>query len=147
MPSVSENTTVRSKGNAAQMPKALDQQVIFVVEDEPLIALDIEGILDSIGIITIRVAETLARTRVHVTAVGLPDLAILDVLLPDGESFDLAREFLAGGVRIIFLTGYTYGIPADLRHCPVVEKPFAPDDLKAAVLRLVGLDPPGGAQS
>ena len=127
------------------MPKALDQLVVFVVEDEPLIALDIEGILDNMGVITIRVAETLSRARAHVLAIGVPDVVLLDVLLPDGESFGLAREFLAGGVGIVFLTGYTHGIPIDLSHCPVVEKPFTPEDLANAVLRFVGPEAPGEA--
>ena len=104
---------------------------ILVVEDEPLIALDIEDALSASGA-SVTVARNLAEARSRLAA-GPPDLVLLDVVLPDGRSFDLALELLALGLPFAFLTGYDHGIPDSLRAVRVVEKPFSTAALLAAV--------------
>jgi DNA-binding response OmpR family regulator len=108
---------------------------ILVVEDEPLIALDIEDALTALGV-TVRVARSIAEARLRLVGVPPPHLVLLDVVLPDGRSFDLAREILAMGLPLVFLTGYDHGIPDGLREVMVVDKPFSTDALVAVVQRL-----------
>jgi DNA-binding response OmpR family regulator len=108
---------------------------ILVVEDEPLIALDIEDALTALGV-TVRVARSIAEARLRLVGVPPPHLVLLDVVLPDGRSFDLAREILAMGLPLVFLTGYDHGIPDGLREVMVVDKPFSTDALVAVVRRL-----------
>ena len=107
---------------------------ILVVEDEPLIALDIE---DSLGVLgaPIRLARSLAEARAIIAEGPAPRLVLLDVVLPDGRSFDLAHEVAASGIPLLFLTGYDHGIPDTLRHIAVIEKPFSADTLVAVVTR------------
>ncbi len=121
---------VRATWNRAGMI-SLQSLSVLVVEDEPLIGLDIEGILHAEGVTT-HGAETLERAR-ELIAVHRPDAAVLDALLPDGDSFTLARELAGAGIGVVFVTGYARGIPDDLSPCPVVEKPFTPEDLTKAV--------------
>jgi DNA-binding response OmpR family regulator len=104
---------------------------LLILEDEPLIRVDIEEMLREAGHAAISV-ETLEKARAAL-AERLPDLAILDALLPDGDTFALARELLARGVAVVFVTGYASGIPEDLAACPLVEKPFTEEDLMAAL--------------
>jgi DNA-binding response OmpR family regulator len=104
-----------------------------VVEDEPLIALDIEDALNAAGA-SVTVARSLDEARLRLADMA-PDLVLLDVVLPDGRSFDLARELLALGLPFAFLTGYDHGIPDTFRAVRVVEKPFSTD----ALLGVVGM--------
>jgi DNA-binding response OmpR family regulator len=113
------------------MPALPRDWTFLILEDEPLIRIDIEEMVREAGCATIAV-DTLERA--HAALAGRrPDGAILDALLAVGDTFALARELLAAGVAVIFVTGYAAGIPPDLSVCPVVEKPFAAEDLKSAM--------------
>lgn len=108
---------------------------ILVVEDEPLIALDIEDALSGVGA-SVRLARSIGEARSGLAALPVPQLVLLDVVLPDGRSFDLAREILATGVAVAFLTGYDHGIPDEFRDVTVVDKPFSTETLLEVVGRL-----------
>jgi len=108
--------------------------VVLVVEDEPLIALDIEDALTAQGV-TVRLARSLAEAKQSLASEPHPHLVLLDVVLPDGHSFGLAGEILALGLPLVFLTGYDHGIPEELRAVTVIDKPFSTEALAAAVAR------------
>lgn len=110
---------------------------ILVVEDEPLIALDIEDALSGFGA-SVRLARSISEARQSLISPPGPQLVLLDVVLPDGRSFDLAREILAMGLPVAFLTGYDHGIPDEFRNVTVVDKPFSTETLLAVVGRLSG---------
>jgi CheY-like chemotaxis protein len=113
------------------MPALPGNWTFLILEDEPLIRIDIEEMVREARCATIAV-DTLEKA--HAALAGRrPNGAILDVLLAVGDSFALARELLAAGIAVIFVTGYAAGIPPDLSPCPVVEKPFSAEDLMAAV--------------
>ncbi len=112
------------------MESPLPTATILVVEDEPLIALDIEDVLTGLGA-TVRLARSLAEAREALAGMVPPGLVLLDVVLPDGRSFDLAHELLAAGVPLAFLTGYDHGIPDTLRAVTVIEKPFSTEAIVA----------------
>ena len=101
---------------------------ILVVEDEPLIALDIEDALAVLGA-PVLLARSLAEAREHLAALVPPCLVFLDVLLPDGRSFDLAQELVTANIPLAFLTGYDHGIPETLAAVTVIDKPFSTDVL------------------
>lgn len=115
------------------MPALPSDRTFLILEDEPLIRIDIEDMVREAGGADVVVVETLEKARAAL-AERRPDGAILDALLPDGDTFALARELDAARVAVIFVTGYAAGIPADLSHCPVVEKPFRAEDLVAAMV-------------
>jgi CheY-like chemotaxis protein len=110
----------------------LESMKILVVEDEPLIGFDIEEMLVAEGAAPLRV-QTLQEAR-RAIAAQRPDAAVLDALLPDGVTFPLARELVAAGIAIVFVTGYAPGIPRDLRRHPIVGKPFTLEELTKALL-------------
>jgi CheY-like chemotaxis protein len=119
------------------METPLYAPTVLVVEDEPLIALDIEDALTSLGV-AVRLARSIAEARERLSAAPQPQIVLLDVVLPDGRSFDLAREILDMGLPLAFLTGYDHGIPEELSEVTVVDKPFTTDTLVAIVGRLSG---------
>ena len=103
---------------------------VLVVEDESLIACDVQQILENGGYRVIGPAASVAHALAlleHET----PDLALLDVKLAEGTSFALADALHARHCRVVFVTGHSRawiaGAYANLRR--LVEKPFLPDDL------------------
>jgi DNA-binding response OmpR family regulator len=125
----------RPEPDRGAVARLLDSSTILVVEDETLIGLDVEGILRELGAV-VWSAENVERARGLMSA-AMPHAAVLDALLREGDSFTLARELVAAGVAVIFLTGYAPGIPDDLKHCPIIEKPFTPDDIAAGLAQVI----------
>jgi two-component system, response regulator PdtaR len=118
------------RGKAGALPQA---RRILVVEDEGLVALEIETFLmgaghDVVGVAAGRaVALALARAE-------RPDLALVDVRLANGDSgLDLAADLSALGVPVLLVTG---NCPQDLGRSVALgclHKPFDEHQLLAAV--------------
>lgn len=106
---------------------------ILLVDDEPDLLKLVSDILTDDGFINIVTAATV-KDGISVSRNESPDLAILDVMLPDGDGFSLMqqmREFT--DVPIIFLTAKDeaadklagLGLGAD----DYIVKPFLPQEL------------------
>lgn len=76
---------------------------IIVLEDEPTLLADLVEYLDISGY-AVAGACSLAEYR-RLSALYRPDLVLLDINLPDGDGFSLARELRdAGTIGIVILT-------------------------------------------
>jgi DNA-binding response OmpR family regulator len=64
---------------------------ILLVEDEPAIQRANKIILERRGNYTVRLAMSLAEARQHITN-AIPDLIVLDIMLPDGTGLDFLAE-------------------------------------------------------
>jgi CheY-like chemotaxis protein len=109
---------------------------IMVIEDEPLIAMDIEQMVESLGH---RVVGT-ARTHKEATALfksTSPKMVLADIQLADGSSgIDAVNEILAmSPVPVIFITAFPERLLTGERPEPtfLVTKPFSPDMVKALI--------------
>ena len=103
---------------------------ILVVEDEMLIGMLLEDMLTDLGH---EVAAVVPRLKDAMAAVEREsfDLAVLDVHLHGESAFPVAEALIAKGVPFIFATGYgERGLPESYRGRPVLQKPFAKDDLE-----------------
>ncbi len=111
------------------------QTTVLVVEDEALIACDLQQILETNGYRVMGPAPSLSRA-LDLIREETPDLALLDVNLGETTSFALADALAARDCRIIFITGHSRSWVSE-RHRPrrLVEKPFLPDDLLATLKR------------
>ena len=113
---------------------------ILVVEDDTLIALDIEQMLTDLGAVRVTVAHDLSMALRSLEA-GWPDMAILDLHLGAHDSLPLARLLAAAGKPFLFLTGYHEQHMAKLRDhdcaAHVMEKPFSIEALAKVVLRML----------
>jgi CheY-like chemotaxis protein len=78
---------------------------VLVVEDEFLIALDIEQILAGLGCIVIGPAPSVARALALIDREA-PDFAILDVNLGRERSAPVAEALRARGVPFALATGH-----------------------------------------
>jgi light-regulated signal transduction histidine kinase (bacteriophytochrome)/CheY-like chemotaxis protein len=98
---------------------------VLIVEDQLLIAMDVENILSQHGARSIDTAATSAEA-ISVLSRKIPSIAILDVNLGAGTSIPIAERLVKLGVPFVFATGYgdTTIIPASLAHIPLVRKPY-----------------------
>ena len=111
---------------------------ILVVEDEFLVAMQIEAILTRAGWRVIGSAGTLS------SAVGLArksacDAALLDVNLRGERADEVAAILFARGVPFLFVSGYGRGnLPAAFRQSvELIAKPFSDRALAEAVRNLI----------
>ncbi|HZP21410.1 MAG TPA: response regulator [Bauldia sp.] len=112
--------------------KELAGKRIFVVEDEALVAAMIEDMLTDAGAAVIGPAATIARS-LDLAACEAIDVAILDVNVR-GERIDPVVEVLRGrGVPVVFATGYGQAAGAATAGAPVLDKPYTPERLIAAL--------------
>lgn len=116
---------------------------ILIIEDEPLIAMDIEQMVESLGHRVVGIART------HKEAVALfrsarPKMVLADIQLADGSSgIDAVNEMLATSpVPVIFITAFPERLLTGERPEPafLVTKPFNPDMVKALISQALFFD-------
>lgn len=102
----------------------------LIVEDQLLIAIDLEQILEDVGVIVLNTL-TSSRDALEFLAGSAPDFAILDINLGHETSEPIARLLAERGTPFLFATGYGDDgtIPDDLAAVPVARKPFERDAL------------------
>lgn len=117
----------------------------LLIEDQLVIALEAEGILRAAGAAAVETAATV-RDALNLLLSYFPDLAILDVNLGEDTSVAVAEELRRRSIPFIFATGYgdSAFIPKDMRHVPVVRKPYSADALTKALAGVLaeGAPPP-----
>jgi two-component system response regulator RegX3 len=120
------------------------RRTILMVEDEASITEPLAEALDREGFAT-RVAPTVADA-LKAAEEEMPDLVLLDVMLPDGSGYDVARALRArSNVPIIMLTARGEEtdriVGLELGADDYVVKPFSAREVAArirAVLRRTG---------
>lgn len=115
---------------------------ILIVEDEVIIAIDIQNTLKSLGYTSISIAESgeLALAKIRENC---PDLVLMDIGLSgpiDGIDTALRIREINETLPVMFLTSYSNIKMRDradkVPHCGYLLKPFSPDLLGDAVLRI-----------
>jgi two-component system, OmpR family, catabolic regulation response regulator CreB len=109
---------------------------ILIIEDEPAISDNIQFVLQSEGLETIRVATGLAASPI--LDEDIVDLIILDIGLPDINGIDLLKEIRrTRATPVILLTARTAEIDRvlglEIGADDYVAKPFSPRELAARV--------------
>src|SRR4051794_23221324 len=88
---------------------------ILIVEDQAIIALDLESAVEEANGQVIGPASTV-REALHLLRASTVDAAILDANLPDGDVTPVAEELIDRGIPFVISTGVA--IPLQLRHYP-----------------------------
>jgi CheY-like chemotaxis protein len=122
-------TSIDSEGLAAASPAQLPHDVL-VVEDDPLIALDVSETILGFGVTTVRTAGAVAAA-LQLIAERAPEFVLLDVGLVREKSFAVAEQLAILKIPFVFVTGYSGDgkIPAAFAHVPVLTKPYMRDAL------------------
>jgi len=120
------------------MERPLAGRVILVIEDEPLIAIDIQQAFEDAGA-TVVVARTLSAAFVSVEDTSL-SAAIVDHALGDGDSSELCERLTERAVPFVTYSGFAHldGACAGAEH---VNKPASPSVLVATVTGLLASRP------
>jgi len=111
---------------------------VLVVEDEMLLALDLEDILATAGCQVVGPAMRL-ETALSLASDAAIDLAVLDINLHGARSYPVADILLDRGIPFLFASGY--GHAEDItRYGQVVTlaKPYSPDQIHEALGQLEG---------
>lgn len=116
---------------------------VLIIEDEPIIALDIEALVGDLGHRVVGIART-HREAVSLVASKAPGLVLADIQLADGSSgLDAVNEILtAVNVPVIFITAYPERLLTGEKPEPafLITKPFQPDAVKAAISQALFFD-------
>ncbi len=109
----------------------LKDRTVLLVEDQLVIALDVENMLMDFGARTVHTFATPAEALgalAHLT----PDVAVLDIDLGSSTSIPVAEELQARGIPFVFATGYgdSAMIPPSLADAYVLRKPYSTDNLR-----------------
>jgi CheY-like chemotaxis protein len=110
---------------------------VLVIEDEPLIALDIRNIVQDMGHHVTGIARTHAQA-VKQGRAERPDLILADIQLADNSSgIDAVRDLLEmlGDVPVIFITAFPDRLLTGEKPEPafLITKPFSPEQVRSAV--------------
>jgi len=107
---------------------------ILVVEDEAAISLLLEDMLLDFGCEVIGPAARLSAA-LEAVAREQVDLAILDVNVAGEPIYPVAEALAQRSIPFVFSTGYgSAGIRDSFRDRPVLQKPFAQNDLKQKLI-------------
>jgi CheY-like chemotaxis protein len=109
---------------------------VLIIEDEPVIAADIEALVQELGHKVIDIAATRTEAAESV-ARRTPGLVLADIQLADGSSgIDAVKDILGRhNVPVIFITAFPERLLTGERPEPtfLITKPFQPETVKAAI--------------
>lgn len=109
---------------------------ILIIEDEPLIAMDIEEMVESLGHKVTGIARTRAEA-VRLFEETSPKMVLADIQLADGSSgIDAVNDILkTAEIPVIFITAFPERLLTGDRPEPafLVTKPFNPEMVKALI--------------
>ena len=116
---------------------------VLIIEDEPIIAIDIEALVESLGHSVTEIARTHAEAVAAVRR-QRPGLILADIQLADGSSGleavnDILQTF---EVPVIFITAYPERLLTGERPEPafLITKPFRPEMVKAVISQALFFD-------
>ncbi len=125
---------------APPINQTLKGKRVLVVEDEPLLSMDIEASLLETGCEVVGPAGTLAKAKQLIASGGF-DAALLDANLAGQSVEELAIALTQRNVPFAFVTGYgREALPRGFQEAVLLGKPFSKVQLRSAVQALLYRD-------
>jgi two-component SAPR family response regulator len=111
---------------------------VLLVEDEFLIAMELEGVLQRCGCEVLGPASTV-RQALAVLDDARPEVALLDVNLRGQRATPVAAVLLERGVPFVLMTGYSelQLSEPELRAAPKLDKPVSSQAMCRALARAI----------
>jgi DNA-binding response OmpR family regulator len=109
---------------------------ILLVEDDPIIALDIKTMLEDAGAIVSGPAADLT-TAFRLAEQHAHDAAVLDVRLERDDTLPLATILLERRLPFLFQTSDARLVTGLFPGVPILRKPFRPEHLVASLAELL----------
>jgi len=119
--------------HSANDHRPLSEVRVLVVEDDPLMAMDLEDTLADAGAVVVDLCRTLDEAMARANGDDFA-VAVLDFGLGTVTASPVARRLVRRGVPFILYTGKSSGDPSLAEWaCPIVQKPASPRELVSAV--------------
>jgi DNA-directed RNA polymerase specialized sigma24 family protein len=116
---------------------------VVIIEDEPLIALDLQALVQELGHRVVRIART-EMEAINAVMQTRPGLVLADIRLADGSSgLDAVNEILRSfSVPIIFITAFPELLLTGTKPEPtfLIRKPFNVRTVKAVISQALFFD-------
>ena len=107
---------------------------IIIIEDEHMLAKALSRALHDTGAEVVGMAASVEQALALVEATPDVDGALVDINLRGVRAYSVADALAGRGVPFVFTTGYsTPMIPDRYRHVTVLQKPFGPNEIIAAL--------------
>lgn len=120
---------------------------VLIIEDEPIIALDLENLVTELGHEVVGTAST-SEQAVQMALQTRPGLVLADINLGDGGSgIDAVSHILRSfDIPVIFVTAYPEKLLTGERPEPtyLIAKPFLPESVQATVGQALFFHPLNG---
>ncbi len=140
---IDEVEVTRLLDEASQQISDQVATTILIIEDEPLIAIDIEQMVTELGHRVAGIARTYEEA-VALFSQAQPGMVLADIHLADGSSgLDAVNEILKkSAIPVIFITAYPERLLTGTRPEPafLITKPFSPDMVKALISQALFFD-------
>ena len=118
---------------------------VFVLEEEPLIAMEFDQALSAAGAADVQLYFRLTDDICSVASQY--DVAVLDLGIGGQSSLSLAEHLLAEGIPFVIATASpTADIDPAMEHIPLLQKPNTVDRLIDALCRAIDASPPSAAE-
>ena len=115
------------------MSPAMTGRSILIIEDEPLIAMMLEDLVESLGHVAAGSADNVDDALQWVARGGF-DLVILDVNLGESECWPVADKLAQHSIPFILATGgHVSPPPSEHAGAPTLPKPFTLDSVREAL--------------
>lgn len=146
----------KEPGKVAELREQANREIsdmmacdIMIIEDEPLIAMDLQDIVTSLGHRAIGIART--RTEaIRLASKHGPNLVLSDIQLADGSSgIDAVNDILQDfNVPVIFITAYPERLLTGDKPEPafLITKPFTTNMVKAVIAQALFFDVKAGKE-
>jgi CheY-like chemotaxis protein len=132
-------TTEGVRALISQAQREIEKELatkVLIIEDEPVIAADIEALVRDLGH-TITAIATTRNEAVAAVKQHRPGLVLADIQLADGSSgVDAVNDILKGNdIPVIFITAFPERLLTGEKPEPafLITKPFQPETVKAAI--------------
>ena len=114
----------------------LSGRLILVVEDEPLVALEVIGALQTAGAKVLSAGYL--EAGLFITEHQELSAAVIDLHLNDGSGIGICRRLLQRRIPFVIYTGYPRMLlEENWSHVQVIQKPARPEQLVASIARML----------
>lgn len=121
------------------MTSSLKDLCILVVENEYLLAADLEATMRNAGASRVEMAASLSDAQLLADCFDF-DAAILDIRLMDGESLPLAQKLIKRDVPVVIHSGHlNQAHETMMPEAVFLPKPSTPTEIVRSVLRARGV--------
>ena len=113
---------------------------VLIVEDEPLLAMNIEDMLTELGHLVVATATRVDKALTFAEGIEF-NFAVLDINLAGSNTFQVAAILRKRGIPFIFTSGYGRdGLVDGYRGDHLLTKPFGPSELEHMIAQALSAD-------